>query len=75
MHKPTARRLIWWCALAACVVALVFAARGLLFRTSPPLTLSGQTMGTAYTIKMVAPPASVDVAALNSQVRQTLDRI
>jgi len=74
MHKPTARRLIWWCGLAACVVALVFAARGPLFRT-PPLTLSGQTMGTGYTIKMVGAPPSVDVAALNSQVRQTLDRI
>ena len=36
---------------------------------------SGPTMGTWYTVKVVDPPASVDVEALDGQIRDTLSRI
>jgi len=36
---------------------------------------SGDTMGTWYTVKVVDPPASVDLEALDGQIRDTLSRV
>jgi thiamine biosynthesis lipoprotein len=39
------------------------------------LVLSGPTMGTTYTVKVVAPPASLDSARLRATIDETLARI
>lgn len=42
----------------------------------PEMTVfSGTSMGTWYTVKVVDPPASVDLAALDGQIRDTLSRV
>lgn len=38
-----------------------------------PLVFSGPTMGTAYSVQIVSPPADLDAAAVRREVRQYLD--
>ncbi len=52
--------------------ALLAAACG---RAREELVLSGPTMGTTYTVKVVAPPASVDGARLRETIDQSLAQI
>ncbi len=58
--------------MSAACCALLAAACG---RTSPELVLSGPTMGTTYTVKVTAPPASVDGARLRATVDDVLAQI
>jgi thiamine biosynthesis lipoprotein len=44
-------------------------------RSSPDLVLSGPTMGTTYTVKVTAPPASVDGARLRKIIEEVLAQI
>src|SRR5687768_8604663 len=52
--------------------ALLAAACG---RSREELVLSGPTMGTTYTVKVVAPPASVDSARVRETVEESLAQI
>lgn len=57
--------------LAPCCALLAAACE----RAPPELVLSGPTMGTTYTVKVVAPPASVDSARLRAIVDDVLAQI
>lgn len=57
--------------LAPCC-ALLAAACG---RSSPQLDLSGPTMGTTYTVKVVAPPPSVDANVVQAAIDDVLAQI
>jgi FAD:protein FMN transferase len=57
--------------LAPCC-ALLAAACG---RSAPELALSGPTMGTIYTVKVVAPPASVDAKLVQVTIDEVLAQI
>lgn len=57
--------------LAPCC-ALLAAACG---RSAPELALSGPTMGTTYTVKVVAPPASVDAKLVQVTIDEVLAQI
>jgi FAD:protein FMN transferase len=54
MPTALARAFLFWCLLFAAACA----------REAPQLVLSGPTMGTTYTVKVVSPPATLDAAAL-----------
>lgn len=56
--------------LAPCCALLAAACE----RSPPELVLSGPTMGTTYTVKVAAPPASVDPAAVRVAIDDVLDR-
>ncbi len=58
--------------MSAACCALLAAACG---RSSPELVLSGPTMGTTYTVKVTAAPASVDSARLRATVDDVLAQI
>ena len=58
--------------ILALLCALLTAACG---RSSEEIVLSGPTMGTTYTVKVVAPPASVDGARIREAIDEGLAQI
>jgi thiamine biosynthesis lipoprotein len=77
--KPLAAiagKSIWLCGLAVCAAMLVFAYSRLGLRTAEqPITFSGLTMGTSYTVKLVEPPPSLDLPRLAEEIQRRLDGI
>jgi FAD:protein FMN transferase len=65
MPSAIAKLLISCCALLAAACA----------RSPEELVLAGPTMGTTYTLKVTAPPASVDSARLRQTVDEVLTQI
>src|SRR5690349_13195431 len=57
-------------ALSSCTLLLAACAR-----SSQELELSGPTMGTTYTVKVAAPPASLDSARLRETIDDVLAQI
>jgi len=57
--------------IAPCCALLAAACQ----RTPPELILSGPTMGTTYTVKVAAPPASVDAADVRAAIDDVLAQI
>jgi len=65
MPSATAKLLATFCTLLAAACA----------RPPEELVLSGPTMGTTYTVKVAAPPASLDAARLRQTIDDTLAQI
>ncbi|OHB70276.1 MAG: hypothetical protein A2V70_17065 [Planctomycetes bacterium RBG_13_63_9] len=70
---------ICWGGLALCAATLIFGCSPAGSRTArapeSPTTLSGETMGTSYTVKVVALPQTVELEMLRQEIQETLSRI
>lgn len=68
MHHVHRSGLRPWALLSLCLLASCV-------RTPQELVVSGPTMGTTYTVKVVAPPPGVDEQAVKAEIDAVLQRI
>jgi len=69
------RNPLCWCVAVLCAAALVFAGTRPLLNAPQLLSVSGPTMGTRYTVKVVSPPARVDPKQLQEDIGGTLAEV
>jgi len=70
------RSSIWWGVIAVGLAAFCLVYRHSVSRgPRPPAVFTGPALGTHYTVKVVDAPRSLDLEALDKQIRRELDRV